>query len=1313
MKFAKLIRQTTLIVFVIGLFQQVNASKLFELKVLDKDYLMIHFKDGYVDFVDDGLGSTAYSNGSESSNSRAVPYGAELNLTNAVDINNWLIKSADDANFGEAGVAPAAIYRKTKVNGMSQEQWGGDDWIWDLTKEHFLYLQLPNPLQENATYTIELNENMNSDTTLQSITYDIFNCTSEAIHTNLVGYMSSSRMKSADLYHYLGDGGHRDYTDFTDNQVFIYNVDTEEFSTVGSVKFWMAAKKETNHNLTGSDVWNIDFTGFNQEGTYRLAVEGVGCSQDFEIKNDIYHDPYKLGILGYFYMRIGQDNLEMTPVPRRPLFIQGQSPANCAIYVTDMDPYHPQWSTFASGDKWDAPMSWASFKKAGNPTNPNAIGGHSDALDWDRHLGHVTNIYDLCLAYIISDGALDDDDLRIAESGNGIPDIIDEARNEVDFWLNLRYQKGYSHGLTNPDDNNRLYQADNTPLAAWANSLNSAMLAYCFQIAGMNELKNTYQDSAIIAYNYANNLADPMLDTQMENIRGIDFKMMAAAYLYNLTGDTSYEDVMKDECMITDANSSIYQSGSYNQLWGTAAYLLTKRTVNYPELQSNMKLSLIAKAKSKEANKVNERPSRRGYSSENAYWQTSQDMHRTILAHALTDNPADELFFLDALLLEADWGLGRNPLNMIQMTTATTELEDKRSIENCYTTGRDDGTKGLHPGHTPYLNVDSWGGTMAGSVPSKILKYFYPNHTSWPHASKYINTRFMWAHSEFTPRQTMRGKTLLYAYLYNLSQSGGSITPELVADAGPDQRIVDQDENGKETVQFDGSGSFASGSVITSYKWFMNNNEIASGQSATVELDTGNHIIILEIEDDGGASATDTTQIEIVAFTSGEEADYDFETTDQIDDWIPSNNGEGGTPQISISTDKARSGSQSLKLAGNYINNSANLIKKSGAIDENTGSLVYYVWAPQALVDSAQTVAALDESISGGIQPYLMITGWVWKDTWYNIRDLQGDTWNKITFEIPEDIQTADIIEIGIVFVMQSAGLDSGSIYIDDITFQEPVVPADYDFETSAQFDEWTVENWGSSGGSPIARHSTDIARSGEYSFKIEGNFVPDSENALRKNSPVNADVTSFTYHVWVPQVLVDSSDAMYLRDSTKVGIIQNYLMHTSWQWVSEVYSFRGLKGDDWNELKLAIPENIDPTAIQSIGVSFKPVGVNAGNTAVYIDDIYFNKEGGQTAVENPNGNLANVPNEFKLYHNFPNPFNPETRIKYNLPQESKVSLKIYDIMGHHVKTLINENKNAGNHEVIFKGSDLASGVYLYILEAGQFKDVKKMILLK
>jgi hypothetical protein len=89
------------------------------------------------------------------------------------------------------------------------------------------------------------------------------------------------------------------------------------------------------------------------------------------------------------------------------------------------------------------------------------------------------------------------------------------------------------------------------------------------------------------------------------------------------------------------------------------------------------------------------------------------------------------------------------------------------------------------------------------------------------------------------------------------------------------------------------------------------------------------------------------------------------------------------------------------------------------------------------------------------------------------------------------------------------------------------------------------------------------------------------------------------------------------------------------------------------------------------------------------------------------------VPSQFALSQNYPNPFNPSTTIKFELPRTSQVNLTVYDILGREVSVLVNERREAGVHEVKFDGSNLASGVYLYRLQAGAFVSTKKLVLLK
>ena len=88
-------------------------------------------------------------------------------------------------------------------------------------------------------------------------------------------------------------------------------------------------------------------------------------------------------------------------------------------------------------------------------------------------------------------------------------------------------------------------------------------------------------------------------------------------------------------------------------------------------------------------------------------------------------------------------------------------------------------------------------------------------------------------------------------------------------------------------------------------------------------------------------------------------------------------------------------------------------------------------------------------------------------------------------------------------------------------------------------------------------------------------------------------------------------------------------------------------------------------------------------------------------------------PAEYKLGQNFPNPFNPATNINYQLPTESFVSIKVFNILGKEVATLVNEKQQAGNHSVKFDAGNQPNGVYLYRINSGNFSQVKKMILLK
>jgi flagellar hook assembly protein FlgD len=94
------------------------------------------------------------------------------------------------------------------------------------------------------------------------------------------------------------------------------------------------------------------------------------------------------------------------------------------------------------------------------------------------------------------------------------------------------------------------------------------------------------------------------------------------------------------------------------------------------------------------------------------------------------------------------------------------------------------------------------------------------------------------------------------------------------------------------------------------------------------------------------------------------------------------------------------------------------------------------------------------------------------------------------------------------------------------------------------------------------------------------------------------------------------------------------------------------------------------------------------------------------------------MPQTFVLHPAYPNPFNPSTTISYDLPEQAQVTLGIYDLLGKQIKTLVNQSQDAGNRIAVWDGTDdlgrpVSAGVYLYQIQAGDFTQTRKMLLLK
>ena len=136
------------------------------------------------------------------------------------------------------------------------------------------------------------------------------------------------------------------------------------------------------------------------------------------------------------------------------------------------------------------------------------------------------------------------------------------------------------------------------------------------------------------------------------------------------------------------------------------------------------------------------------------------------------------------------------------------------------------------------------------------------------------------------------------------------------------------------------------------------------------------------------------------------------------------------------------------------------------------------------------------------------------------------------------------------------------------------------------------------------------------------------------------------------------------------------------------------------------------------IVISFTPDTARPYSDTLYImsnasnplTEVPLSGNGSITAVSQNN---SSMPNNYGISQNYPNPFNPTTVINYQLPVNSFVTLKIYDVIGREVVTLVSGNQNTGYYHVTFNAADLTSGVYFYRLQAGTYSETKKLLLLK
>jgi hypothetical protein len=268
----------------------------------------------------------------------------------------------------------------------------------------------------------------------------------------------------------------------------------------------------------------------------------------------------------------------------------------------------------------------------------------------------------------------------------------------------------------------------------------------------------------------------------------------------------------------------------------------------------------------------------------------------------------------------------------------------------------------------------------------------------------------------------------------------------------------------------------------------------------------------------------------------------------------------------------------------------------------------------------------------------------------------------------------------------------------------------------------------------------------GNDAFTLSKNRVfspwsnPNSQTQLKQKSWIAIEVVNelengtivFNLHIDSANCLLASpSKPQDLSVSAYIDDWGNYLYpRLTWSAMLEpdvinnghIDVYRRLKeGGVWSSWGI-LASNLPGTATEYIDVSIPTAGT--GNDSAQYKILAWDNTGKSSVFSDPakinwspdmwkRASKTDIQLGFALLQNYPNPFNPTTTFRYTLPEDTHVSLRIFDFLGREVTTLVNQYKKAGRYEIQFDASSLASGVYLYKIRAGAFTDMKRMLVLK
>ena len=491
-------------------------------------------------------------------------------------------------------IKPVAVYRKSKPT----------DWRMPMPYQqpdiafamrHTIYLKLPYPLAVGEKYTLDLGA-LNTQQTKYDFVFTPDTLWTEAIHVNQIGYRPDDTPKRAFLSVWLGTGG---AVAFPDDMTFrVVDANGGKTAFTGRIERVFAAEgkdklwKEGDYAKT--NVYRMDFSPLTTPGTYRVVVEGVGCSYPVTIARDVWTEAFVIQMKGFLNERSG---VALGP-PYTPF-----------LKPIDLHPAYGTKVVQSTYRNMDGEGEFALAKYATSAPVPEAWGGWHDAGDWNpRRVTHLKAAHQLMELCEMQPGFFDLVKWPLPDKSNA-PSVLKECLFELDLFRRLQKPDGgVPFGIETAGDpidgevswiqsmTEYVYASD--AQASWFYAGAAARMAALIA-ATDPALSKTYRASAIRAFDWAErDRARLIKEGKMDKINwnAKDDRNYAALTLYAATGEKRYHDVFLEDTILKSDAPNLFQWGTANQRDAAFFYAKLPARLGDPQIKKNARAGVERQA---------------------------------------------------------------------------------------------------------------------------------------------------------------------------------------------------------------------------------------------------------------------------------------------------------------------------------------------------------------------------------------------------------------------------------------------------------------------------------------------------------------------------------------------------------------------------------------------------------------------------------------------------------------------------------------------------------------------------------------------